>query len=398
MKEAEIEALNLLACTTVLIDGDRGIAVSQHASQACVGVNDPLLNAQTHLLSATLRLGYDQWRTEDVAACASAQQMIRRHGDPDRTSYHEVWYAHLQSLQGEYQHALDTAEAGMPKLNEPASLVAYVLALSSKAIALLHLGRMGEALTTLHTAQATGEKDSNTLWLFTFREAWLRTLVFDFEGVRSLCDQVMSATPTYLSGQPQAMALMASGYAALAGGDHDRAMQCFREMRDREIAHKFFLHWYWRMRADLGLADVYLQMGEINDARREADRFLQSALATADPNLQLLAWDLLTRVSMARNDLRSGKEFLHNAFAILAKFNVPVSAWRLHSTAWEFETRNNNQEAAEKHRAEAESGILAIANSFAADEQLRDIFLSAEPVRKVLDAKPLQKPILSTAK
>jgi hypothetical protein len=397
MKEAEIEALNFLACTTVLIDGDSGIAVSQHASKTCQGLTNPLVNAQTQLLSATLRLGYDQWRMEDAAACVSAQQTIRRLSGPAHPSYHEVWYAHLQSLQGEYQHALDTAEAGMPKLNEPASLVAYVLALSSKAIALLHLGRMGEALTTLHTAQATGEKDSKTPWLFTFREAWLRSLVFDFEGVRGLCDMAMSANPTYLSGQPQAMALVASGYAALAEGANDKAMQCFRQLRDREAVPKFFLHWYWRMRGELGVADVYLHMGEVVDARREADRFLQSALSTADPNLQLLAWDLLTRVSMALNDLRSVKEFLQNAFAILVKFNVPVSAWRLHSTAWEFETRNQDQQAAERHRTEAQTGILALANSFAADEPLREIFLAAEPVRKVLNAGPLHNAILSAA-
>jgi hypothetical protein len=256
---------------------------------------------------------------------------------------------------------------------------------------------LGEALTTLRTGQATGEKDSDTPWIFRFREAWLRTLVFDFEGVRGLCRMVMSANPNYLSGQPKAMALIAAGYASLADGDHDTAMQCFREVRDREIVPKFFLHWYWRMRADLGVADVYLQMGEVADAQREADRFLQSALSTADPNLQLLAWELMTRVSLNRNVLMRGKEFLQNAFAILAKFNVPLSAWRVHSTAWEFESRNENQEEGEKHRAEAENGILAIANSFAADEPLRKIFLAADPVRKVLEAKPVQNAILSAA-
>jgi hypothetical protein len=389
-KKGEIEALNFLACTTVLIDGDRGIAISQRAKDACLGLDDPLLQAQTQLLWANLRLGYDEWRTEDVVACASAQETIRRLSGPSRLSYHEVWHAHLQSMQGEYQQALNAAEAGTPKSNEPASLLAYVLALSSRAIALLHLGRFGEALTTLRTAQAAGEKNTSIPWIFAFREAWLRTLAFDFAGARGLCDMAMNANPTYLSGQPKAMALIAAGYAALAGGDHGNAVQCFREVREREMVPKFYLHWYWRMRAELGLADAYLQMGEVNDAQREADRFLQSALSTADPNLQLLAWELMTRLSLARNDLKGGKKFLQNAFAILAKVNVPVSAWRLHSTAWEFETRNNKQEAAEKHRAEAKSGILAIASSFAADEPLREIFLSAEPVRKVLDFRPLQ--------
>src|SRR5262249_26301236 len=124
LKAAEIEALNCLACTTVLIDGDRGIAVSQKATEACPGLNDPLLTARTKLLSATLRLAYDQWRSEDAATCLSAHQMIRGLSDPACASYHEVWYAHLQSLQGEYELALNTAEAGIRKLNEPTSLIA----------------------------------------------------------------------------------------------------------------------------------------------------------------------------------------------------------------------------------------------------------------------------------
>jgi len=397
LKAAKIDALNCLACTTVLIDGDRGIALSQQATEACQGLEDPLLNARTQLLSATLRLAYDQWRTEDAAACVSAHQTIGRLSDPTRPSYHQIWYAHLQSLQGEYQEALNTAEAGIPKFNEPTVLVTYVLALSAKAIALLHLGRFGEALATLRTAQATGEKNDSTPWIFIFREAWLRTLVFDFEGVRGLCDMVMSANPAYLSGQPKAMTLIATGYVALAKGDRDEAMRCFREVRDREMAPKFFLHWYWRMRAELGLSDVLLEAGEIVAAERETDRFLRSALSTADPNLQALAWDIKTRLAIAHNDLKSGNEFLQNALAILADFRVPVSAWRVHSTAWEFYARNGNHEAAEAYRAEAEIGILAIANSFPHDEPLRDIFLASDPVRKVLDAKPLKKAIINAA-
>ena len=82
-------------------------------------------------------------------------------------------------------------------------------------------------------------------------------------------------------------------------------------------------------------------------------------------------------------------------YAVWAFVITLAAAWRVHSTAWVFEIRNDNQEAAEWHRTEAENGILAIADSFAADEPLRDIFLAAEPVRKVLDVKPLQNAILS---
>jgi len=42
-------------------------------------------------------------------------------------------------------------------------------------------------------------------------------------------------------------------------------------------------------------------------------------------------------------------------------------------------------EAAEAHRARAETHLLAIANSFAPDEPLRQSFLAAAPVSRILN-------------
>jgi hypothetical protein len=71
--------------------------------------------------------------------------------------------------------------------------------------------------------------------------------------------------------------------------------------------------------------------------------------------------------------------------AIVNTFEVPLTAWRVHSAAWESYTRDKQVKMAEQHRDRAESLILAMAESLGPHQSLRDIFLKASPVREILD-------------
>jgi hypothetical protein len=140
------------------------------------------------------------------------------------------------------------------------------------------------------------------------------------------------------------------------------------------------------MRAALGLARSWLDSGDIASARRETEGLLQSALSTADPNMQALAWEIKIRVALAEKDETAAKKSMEAALAVLQKQEVPMSAWRVHAAAWEFYEHRKNHEEAESHRARAEEGIHRLADSFAEEEPLRAIFLAAGPVRRILSA------------
>ena len=137
------------------------------------------------------------------------------------------------------------------------------------------------------------------------------------------------------------------------------------------------------MNAQLGLSDVWLASGNLRKARLEADRFLESALSTAEPNLQALAWDVGARVAMAEKDWKAAEEKIEKGLAVLQAFEIPTTAWRVHATRSDLHRQVKNDTAAEVHRARAEAIILALANSFAPDDPLRDAFLAAAPVRRI---------------
>jgi hypothetical protein len=143
------------------------------------------------------------------------------------------------------------------------------------------------------------------------------------------------------------------------------------------------------MTAQLGLSNVWLALDNVAKASAEANTFLESALSTADPHLQALAWEMKTRIAMAEEAWETAAGHLHEALSIVKGFAVPVAAWQVHATAWDFYRHAKNDAAAESNRAFAEAHILSIANSFISDDPLRRSFLSALPVRRVLDKAPI---------
>jgi tetratricopeptide (TPR) repeat protein len=382
---ARVSALIGLMRPFGLIDPDQGIAAVDQAAQLSRSLDDPLLVARTQMLAAATRLLYDRWRKEDADLCVSAHQRIRELGGSP-PPYHRMMHAYVRALQGSHHEAVEVFEAFIPKIDETSSLMAYHFALGGKMFALLCLGRFGEVLRIVRAAKAMAEKNGNDPWLFNFREAWLRILAFDFAGARRLCESILRAGADYQTGQPETIARIATGYVELERGNFGQASEYFRQVGDPRITPKFFLHWVWRISARLASSQVWLASGNLTNARSEAEVFLESALSTADPYLQALAWEMRSRIAIAEQDWNGAHKYIEPALAALEGSEMPAAAWQVHATAWDLRTRAKDEEAAETHRARAEAHILAIANSFAPDEPLRQSFLAAAPVRRVLRA------------
>jgi len=200
---------------------------------------------------------------------------------------------------------------------------------------------------------------------------------------RSTLSQLLSDVNVRLP-RTETIARIAAGYAELERENYDQASEYFRQVGDPLITPKFFQHWFWRMTAQLGLSQVWLESGDVVKAQSEAEAFLESALSTANPYLQALAWEMKSRIAIAEQDWNGAHKYVNQALEVLEEFEVPVAAWRVHATACDLYLHAKDDKAAETHRACAEAHILAIANSFAPDEPLRQSFLAAAPVRRIL--------------
>lgn len=380
LRTAQIEALAHLAVPVWYLDPARGNAVCERAIVVSREHGDPLLLARAELAAACLRLLYDAWRKEDADTCASARQTIRQLGASSIPE--DVLYAYVQTAQGDYEEGLTQVEAAMAAATSPAD---YLLALGAKTLFLIGLGRFGELLQIVRTGRALAEKNGEDPWVFVFREAWLRWICFDFEGVRLLSEIVMRSDSEQHAAETRTMAIVAAGYVELFRGRYQEALQYFARVRDPKETPKFHFHWRWRMRTELLSIEARLQAGDLPNARIEADALLVSVLSTAEPNLQAVAWEVRARVALGGADLPRALECVESALVILERFDVPLAAWRVHATAWDVYRYAEQHEKAEGHRVCAQAVIMRLADSFEPEEALRKSLLTAAPVRRIFE-------------
>src|SRR5262249_1897362 len=147
----------------------------------------------------------------------------------------------------------------------------------------------------------------------------------------------------------------------------------------------FFLHWYWRLSAHVGLTRAWLQAGDMTQAHREANRLIEAALAAADPNLLALAWDAPAQVAMAESDWTDARQSIDEALTALQGIETARVAWLVHGTASDLHRRTGHTETALAHRGQARDHVAALVSSFPPGDVLREVFLSAPTVRRIYE-------------
>jgi hypothetical protein len=146
-----------------------------------------------------------------------------------------------------------------------------------------------------------------------------------------------------------------------------------------------FLDWYWRMPLAAGLTELWLAKDDGVRARLEAERFLALSLATAERTWQGIAWETNARVALANRDYSRARECIGRAISTVQGFEVPLAIWQIHATAAHIEEVLGNPKLALSHEDVSRATILQLANSLPEQEPLREIFLSAPAVVRVLD-------------
>ncbi len=385
LKPAHVNALTRLARVLAFRDPDRCIAVCERALEVSRAHDDPLLEARAEMLAASWRIVANGWRAEDARICEAARDRIGALSN-EVPAYYEILYAHAECVQGRYEEACRTAQAGISRSLETDNLVVYLSAHSSLAHALLHLGRWGELLRVIAAARSAVEKNGNAPWRGIFRAllAWLKFQACDFAGAASLADELLAVHVEEPAGQVRTMAMVTSGFASLSSGAPDRAVEILSKVCARELHPRFFLDWYWRMIARLGLSHALLALDRDAEAGSEAALFFEAARSTADPALKAMAFHLEACRAVRTRDWDRAWGSLNQAFSMMHVRPVPGVAWRVHATASELHRLTGDGAAAVHHRARAAAILRELAHSLPPEETLRESFLGAPVVRAIL--------------
>jgi len=400
LKAAQMHALTSAMYPLGFIGPERGVAALDEAVKISTSCNDPGRLALTQMLASGFRLVFDSWSQTQAELCTSAYEALLALDSSALDPYQRVVYAHILMLKGSYAPALELCERAVSEASAAAAgqvvnFLAHFGALSAEIVIFLRTGQLGKVLQIARAGRTSPDENLSLYWLLTLREAMLRVIAFDFEGARVLCQSARNVRGgEFPDAQYYAIDQIAAGNIALQQGKYSVAAEHFRLVQDLDVHTKFFMHWEWRMTAQLELSNTWLLSGNIVSARTAADGFLESALSTSDPHLQTLGWELQARVALGENDLQRARACIQQALTIVDKFEVRVAAWQVYGTGWQLHRRAKEYKVAETHRERAESCILKIANSFAPDEPLRATLMSAAPVRLILREKLMTKHVL----
>ena len=384
MVEAEAFGLLHAAYAGSSIDARRSLQSVDRAQRLLPEVTSAPGHARATALAAFLRIFCGGWDNHSERACAQALDQIRALGDEFEFAQHLVDYSYVQWVSSDYKGARRSTEIALPVLLERQGLVRYMNGQLFLAWTLMFLGKWGESLRLLEVALRTAEMNDHQLRAATVRlsRAWVHLHASDSAGALEICEQVL---PVFNDGWFQAgsrMCLIVAGCAAANLGYADRALDYLLKAREWMRRQPVNGEWYWHMQLQSGLVDLHLRGRDVASARREAQLFLDIALATAEHTWQALAWEAKARVALAERDISGADEHIQHAIAACGEFEVPLASWRVHATAGDTFVLAGNPDTAARHRQIATAEVSLLAASLEG-ESLQHVFLGSQEVRRI---------------
>jgi hypothetical protein len=392
--DVQARALLDLSYLLSLTSAERCLEVVQRALRVSAE-QDPAMRIRTRTACAFRRLSVSGWNAQDAlefAELGESQGLPALASDLVEDSY-------IRFLSGEYREArrlaLEVRAKGLEPGANPNLRIEYLRADALAALNLVFLGEWGEALKEFAAGMAEAQKnasDARTLGLRAL-QALLHLHARDFRRVLETCQSALAllqdpARRTAPPGQLR-QALILSGSASAALGDDARALEDLSTAASDMDHQTVAFDWYWRMPLAAGLTELWLAKGDRVRARLEAERYLDTALATAERTYQGLAWEINARVALANRDHARAQGCIGKAVSTVQGFEVPLAAWQVHATAAHIEEESGNLESARLHRDLSRATIVRLANSLPEQEPLREIFLSAPAVARVLSRDSL---------
>jgi len=313
----------------------------------------------------------------------------------DRPLLGEVQFGLAYYLRNfsEYREAHKCADEGFENCladDDPFVSWAFWLYADLVLSCLVFLGAWGEALRHHQKDVERVEKNGDRLSATAagVGKLFLYIHAMDFGGAQQIMD---SALP-FLASAPtlRRYCLIWGGLAEAGLGNHERALEYLLTCRSEMDQHPAITDWYVRMPLQQGLVEAWLCKGDLENARAEAEESLGATLATGERTFRALAFDANARVAMAEQDLDRALECVGKAEQAMEGFEVPLAHWRVHGTAYELHRRLGNRDLEHSHRELSCATIMKLANSLPTDEPLRQTFLSAPQIRKLLDKVPIR--------
>ena len=381
---AAAQALLRAARAAVFFDVQRALDACERAAQVAGNPGMPALAARSTLVRLCWELLHRGWSRARAAEAAAAFETLYR-SDADLTPADHILYANVQVFRSEYAEASARADAALRQLQPSDTLWEHLGALAAKGGALALQGRWGDAHETLTIALEIARRNENGPWLDILSGLFgsLHLQACDFARARDVASGRLAADPRDPGAPTQMHVLLVRGGAELGLGHLREAMRIFSAVRATTSNDQPIIQWYWRLQAQLGLAESALAAGDLPRARDEISHLTDAVADLDETMIAALAWECRARVDVARNGPDSAEASISRALQTVATCDVPSASWRVHVTAAAIRQLTDPARA-EAHWDRARTILTGLAKSLEPHPRLHQSFLSSFAIQAIL--------------
>jgi DNA-binding winged helix-turn-helix (wHTH) protein len=391
LPDVEVHALLEMAFPLALVSADQYIRALDCASGALLRSEqeDTLRRAAMRALYLCRLMAAGRCSREDLEECRALVTELREFDDRRLSGEVELGFSYTLFNFSEYREAHRCADEGFARFvvgNEEYPYLTWHSELHQhlEFSCPLFLGEWGEALRKIDRYIESVEKngDRYRAILARLERAELQIHAMDFTGAQ----QFLESAYSMLAGIPSVRRqwLIWAGSAEAGLGKHERALEYLLQCREEMDRQPLVTDWYNRIQLQWALTTAWLSKGDLAPARIEAEQFVKVAMAIPERTFRALAFEVNARLALGEGEWRRAKDCIARAVEEMEGFEIPLTAWRVHATAFELYQHMGEPDVAEGHRELSRATIMKLANSLPADEPLRKTFLSAPVVQEIL--------------
>ncbi len=376
---SEIGALFQLGVIFGRISVSKTAQIAGRLFQVCDRERDQVLRARARMGGLLLRLSTGDGNEQDARQFHDELAAVQSHLDSHAQAAHTAEYGLFQFCLSKYQDSLHAMEEALPLLVQ-AGDIRHRFGFTTLIMVLAFSGDWGKAMRIAHDAVATAQKNENHSRVAVLRiyRALAHLVANDWTRALELCEAAFPALSDPYQVMFLRVGLVLAGTALIGLGRTELAATYLSQARHGIDSQPVAMEWYWKMPLQAALTELSLQRGDLKQARIEAERFVETSMATNERTWLSLAWEARARVALAGSDLQNAREYIRKAIAVMQGFDLPLAAWRVHATAMQLFPENS----AEHHRLAA-AVVLRLAESLQEFPQSQDTFLSSESVRNL---------------
>jgi tetratricopeptide (TPR) repeat protein len=165
-------------------------------------------------------------------------------------------------------------------------------------------------------------------------------------------------------------------------GNPEAARRSFNAILAEMEARPQLGNWYLRLVLDVYHSDALLKVGDVQQARKYCDEFLERVEKTEEWTYRALAYEVSARIALSAGDFGQAEKKITEALAIATNQWIPMARWKIHLTAAEISEVTERVHETLLHLRAAAKGVKALIDPLPNGHSLKESMLQSPAVRK----------------